>query len=79
MTGGTSLLPQFPERLSHELSSLIPALRIKMYASGNAMERKYGAWIGGSILASLGTFQQLWVSRAEYDEGGMAVLEKRCP
>jgi Actin len=30
------------------------------------VERQYSAWIGGSILASLGTFHQLWISRAEY-------------
>ncbi|KAF0693692.1 Aste57867_15368 [Aphanomyces stellatus] len=29
--------------------------------------RQMGAWIGGLILASLGSFQQLWVSKREYD------------
>ena len=24
-------------------------------------ERKYSVWIGGSILASLSTFQQMWI------------------
>jgi actin-related protein len=36
------------------------------------MERKFGTWIGGSILASLGSFQQLWLSKQEYDEMGAA-------
>merc|ERR1712105_175332 len=27
-------------------------------------ERKYSVWIGGSILASLSTFQQMWISRS---------------
>ena len=27
---------------------------------------------GGSILASLGSFQQMWVSKQEYEEGGRA-------
>ncbi|KAF0991229.1 hypothetical protein HZS_1224, partial [Henneguya salminicola] len=31
-------------------------------------ERKYSVWIGGSILASLSTFQQMWISKQEYDE-----------
>merc|ERR1719209_2712725 len=30
--------------------------------------RKYSVWIGGSILASLSTFQQMWISKQEYDE-----------
>ncbi|KAH8874150.1 Actin, cytoplasmic 1 [Schistosoma japonicum] len=33
-------------------------------------ERKYSVWIGGSILASLSTFQQMWISKQEYDESG---------
>merc|ERR1712090_65871 len=31
-------------------------------------ERKYSVWIGGSILASLSTFQQMWITKQEYDE-----------
>lgn len=31
-------------------------------------ERKYSVWIGGSILASLSTFQQMWIAKSEYDE-----------
>merc|ERR1712037_1022975 len=33
-------------------------------------ERTYSVWIGGSILASLSTFQQMWISKQEYDESG---------
>ena len=44
------------------------------------MERKYSVWIGGSILASLGSMQQLWLSKAEFEEqGGRALIHKRCP
>jgi actin-related protein len=38
------------------------------------MERRYGAWIGGSIVGSLGSFQQLWVSKNEYEETGQSCL-----
>jgi actin-related protein len=33
-------------------------------------ERKFSCWIGGSILASLPTFQQLWIHKSDYDEHG---------
>ena len=39
-------------------------------------ERKYSVWIGGSILASLSTFQNLWVSKQEYDESGPAIVHR---
>lgn len=41
-------------------------LQVKIHAPGNPIERKYGGWLGGSILASLGTFHQLWISREEW-------------
>merc|ERR1719411_1696201 len=39
-------------------------------------ERKYSVWIGGSILASLSTFQQMWISKQEYDECGPAIVRR---
>lgn len=70
VTGGVSLIPQLTERLYNELSSLNPGLKIRLHAVGNSTERVNQAWIGGSILASLGTFHQMWVSKAEYEEAG---------
>jgi actin-related protein len=42
-------------------------------------ERKYSVWIGGSILASLSTFQQMWISKQEYDESGPSIVHRKCP
>lgn len=39
-------------------------------------ERKYSVWIGGSILASLSTFQNLWCSKQEYDESGPGIVHR---
>jgi hypothetical protein len=33
-------------------------------------------WIGGSILASLKTFQRMWVTRREYKEMGPQVIHR---
>merc|ERR1711953_679115 len=41
-------------------------------------EREHSAWIGGSILASLSTFQQMWISKQEYDESGPSIVHKKC-
>jgi hypothetical protein len=40
--------------------------QVKIHAPGNPIERRYGGWLGGSILASLGTFHQLWISKEEW-------------
>ncbi|GAB0497884.1 hypothetical protein MMPV_009221 [Pyropia vietnamensis] len=42
------------------------------------VERGAGAWIGGSIMASLGTFGALWVGRREWEEEGERVLHQKC-
>ena len=34
-------------------------------------------WIGGSILSSLSVFQQMWVSKEEYDESGPSIIVRR--
>ncbi|KAL3896223.1 MAG: hypothetical protein SGCHY_004212 [Lobulomycetales sp.] len=77
LTGGNTLLPGFADRLHYELNMLAPGIRVRLHAAGSTVERKYGAWIGASILASLGTFHQLWVSKAEYEEVGAGVMESR--
>jgi actin-related protein len=41
-------------------------------------ERKYSVWIGGSILSSLSTFQQMWISKTEYDESGPTIVHRKC-
>merc|ERR1711966_391569 len=56
------------KRMEKEIVALAPAsMKIKIVAPP---ERKYSVWIGGSILASLSTFQQMWISKQEYDESG---------
>ena len=57
--------------LKNEMIALAPfCSKIRIAA---AAERKFGAWIGGSILGSLSTFQKMWVSREEYNEYGLYI------
>lgn len=78
VTGGSTLLYKFNDRLNYEINAQYPSTRNKLIAPGSVVERKYAAWIGGSILASLGSFHQLWISRKEYEEHGAGIVEKRC-
>ena len=78
VTGGGSLIQGFNDRLAQELLVVYPSTRVRIHSPGNIAERKFGSWIGGSILASLGTFHQMWISRKEYEESGAGIVEKRC-
>ncbi|KAF8897287.1 actin-related protein Arp4p [Infundibulicybe gibba] len=76
LTGGGSLFSGFADRLATELTRTFP--HTKIHAPGNPIERRYGGWLGGSILASLGTFHQLWISREEWQDHGKAIVGQRC-
>ena len=76
--GGGTLLPGFMDRLSYELSVAAPSQRIRIHSPGNYTERRHSTWLGGSILASLGTFHQLWISKQEYEEHGSSIVHVRC-
>ena len=78
VTGGTSLIQGFNDRLMQELAVAFQGMRVRIHSPGNLAERRFGSWIGGSILASLGTFHQMWISRKEYEESGGGIVEKRC-
>ena len=57
LSGGTTMFPGIADRMSKEITALAPSsMKIKVVAPP---ERKYSVWIGGSILASLSTFQQV--------------------
>ncbi|CAO2622538.1 Actin, cytoplasmic 1 [Lemmus lemmus] len=54
LSGGTTMYPGIANQMQMEISALAPStMKIKIIAPP---ERKYSAWIGGSILASLSTF-----------------------
>nr|GMD67112.1 actin [Ipomoea batatas] len=76
LSGGTTMFGGIADRMSKELTALAPSsMKIKVVAPP---ERKYSVWIGGSILASLSTFQQMWIAKAEYDESGPSIVHRKC-
>ena len=77
-TGGGTLCAGAPDRLTYELQNMFPQARVRVSAPMNSVERKCAGWIGGSIIASLGSFHQMWVSKKEYEENGPSIIEKRC-
>jgi len=76
MSGGTTMFAGIADRMKKEITALAPnSMSIKIVAPP---ERKYSVWIGGSILASLSTFEDMWITKAEYDESGPAIVHRKC-
>ncbi|MEW5306390.1 MAG: hypothetical protein WDW36_008858 [Sanguina aurantia] len=80
LTGGSSLFGSLRERLEKELLELGPqTAKFKITAPMNNQERRFSTWIGGSILGSLGSFQQMWMSKEEYHNHGSSLIHRKAP
>jgi actin len=77
LSGGTTITKGLKERLDKELNILKPpkCCQIKINAPN---ERQYSVWLGGSILASLESFQNAWIYKSEYNESGVRVVHQKC-
>eukprot|EP00541_Cyclophora_tenuis_P018098 CAMPEP_0116549030 /NCGR_PEP_ID=MMETSP0397-20121206/4658_1 /TAXON_ID=216820 /ORGANISM="Cyclophora tenuis, Strain ECT3854" /LENGTH=131 /DNA_ID=CAMNT_0004073731 /DNA_START=84 /DNA_END=479 /DNA_ORIENTATION=+ len=83
--GGACLGPNeqaLPDHLREQVEAIIhqhtPGWRVKVL-SPNFPERSVASWLGGSILGSLGTFHEMWITRKEYEEWGAAIVNRKCP
>ncbi|XP_035696347.1 actin-5-like isoform X1 [Branchiostoma floridae] len=76
LSGGSTMFPGVTDRMQKEILYLAPpAMKIKTVSPP---ERKYSVWIGGSILASLHSFQQMWIRKFDYDEYGPTIVHRKC-
>ncbi len=74
LSGGSTMYPGFKERLAKEIKEQIPdSVDVRIISPP---ERMYSVWIGGSILASLKTFNRMWITRREYKEMGPQVIHR---
>jgi actin-related protein len=78
LSGGTTMYPNLPERLLQEVKGLLGSSNSTEVKVVAPPERKYSVWIGGSILSSLTTFQNMWVLKSEYDEVGPTIVHQKC-
>lgn len=74
LSGGTTLLKGFTSRLQHELHLINHRIR----KIRTPEHRKHSPWIGGSILASLPSFDEQYVTVDDYSENGSQIIQKKC-
>ena len=76
LSGGTTMLPGFPERIEREIVRLTsPTTKVKVVAPP---ERKHTVWIGGSIIACHATFPDRIVTRELYNDAGPQFVNRKC-
>ncbi|XP_043706461.1 actin-related protein 6-like isoform X1 [Telopea speciosissima] len=75
LTGGSTLFPRFAERLEKELRPLVPDnFQVKITTQEDPI---LGVWRGGSLLASSPDFEEMCVTKSEYEELGSARCRRR--
>lgn len=74
--GYTTLFPGLADRMQKEILALAPpTMKIKIISPS---DRKYSIWKGGAILADLPTFQQMWITKEEYEQHGPSIVHRKC-
>ena len=75
LAGGNTMFQFLPTRLEKMVANLVTSsTRIQIKAGP---ERKFSTWLGGAILASMPSYQQMWISKEMYEENGpSAIYEK---
>lgn len=79
LAGGSTMFQGYGDRLLNEVRRIAQArgkndVKIRISAAPNRM---YLTFTGGSILASLAAFKNMWVSKAEYDDIGAAAIHRK--
>ena len=69
------MFPGTADRMQRELQMVAPATTVKIVAPS---DRKYSVWLGGSILASLSSFSDMWITQKEYNEYGPLIVHEKC-
>ena len=78
LSGGNTMFKRFPERLKKEIKALAPESMKEEIKIFSPTERKFSVWIGGAILSSISTFENMWITKAEYEESGSCIIHRKC-
>ncbi|XP_046556831.1 actin-like isoform X1 [Haliotis rubra] len=74
LAGGNTMFPGMEARIRKEVSALAgPDVEVKVIAPP---DRILSAWHGGSQMASLPTFNELCITKKDYDESGPSVVSR---
>jgi len=75
--GGNSTIKGFQDKLKKTLVETLSKNNAGFIKINAQNERKYSAWIGASVVCSIGNFQEMWISKNDYEEVGPQILHKK--
>ena len=76
LCGGNTMFNGIDQRFLKDMISLAPKnTKVNVTA---IPERKYGAWLGGSILSALSSFHNMWITKEQFEEEGPKIVHQKC-
>ena len=85
LSGGSIMYQGFSERFKKELFKELPSgTPHKMTPDpaapepGSNWQRKHASWIGGSMFASLDTFQKVQITKQEWEDSHESIIHRKC-
>ena len=82
LSGGGACVENLLEHVRDEVEGIIHTHTLGWKVKVLALpipERSVSAWLARSILASLGSFNEMWMTRKEYEESGSSKVNRKCP
>ncbi|CAG0894281.1 unnamed protein product [Cyprideis torosa] len=80
VTGGNTLIKGLTQRLQREVTANVPVtMKCRVFCSGGGNERRFSAWLGGSILASSAAFSSMKFNKSDYEEHGKEAISLYFP
>jgi actin-related protein len=66
----------FKERVTKEINALCSSLLQPQVVA--PADRKFSAWLGGSLISNLSSFESLWVTKEQWTSLGSAIIYRNC-
>jgi len=78
LSGGSTMFPGFPERLTKELRGYAPTASQANIRVVHSKDQKYAVWSGAQVFASLRSMQEdQWMTIEDYDEYGVSFIHDK--
>ena len=64
------------ERMRKEITALAPSNMTPGVES--PADRKYSCWLGGAILSQIKKFEDMWITKKDYEAYGPSIVHRKC-
>jgi actin len=76
LAGGSTMFKNMQERMRKEITALAPSSTVPgVHAPA---DRKHSQWLGGAILSTISKFNEMWITKKEYEQHGVSIVHKKC-